>query len=312
MSGRPPSVCVTGSFMLDLVMRVRQRPGRGETIFADEFGIFRGGKGFNQAVAARRMGAHVAMIGRLGADAFASTFWDALAAEGIDSSGVVTDEHEGTGVATPLIEADGSNSIVVAPRANMRLTAADVRRSAAQIEQADVLLLQLEVPVEASIEAARIARGAGRTVILNPAPAAPLPDELLRLASLVTPNEVEAASLTGVAVDGVAGAFAAAEALVARGARSVVVTLGAMGAVALADGARLHLPTIPVTVVDTTAAGDAFSGALAVGLAEGRPLAAALARANAAGACAVTKLGAEPSLPNRTDVDALLSRTISG
>lgn len=312
MNGRRPSVCVCGSFMLDLVMRVRQRPERGETLFAEEFGIFRGGKGFNQAVAARRMGAHVAMIGRLGADQFAATFREAMAAEGIDAGGVVTDDQEGTGVATPLIEADGSNSIVVAPRANMRLTAEDVRRSAAAIEQADVLLLQLEVPVEASIEAARIARGAGRTVILNPAPAAPFPDELLRLASLVTPNEVEAAALAGMAVDGIPSAFAAAEALVARGARSVVVTLGALGAVALADGARLHLPAVPVAVVDTTAAGDAFSGALAVGLAEGRPLAAALARANAAGACAVTKLGAEPSLPDRAQVEALLGRAISG
>jgi ribokinase len=294
--------------MLDLVMRVRQRPGRGETIFAEECGIFRGGKGFNQAVAARRMGARVAMVGRLGDDEFARRFHDAMAAEGIDAEGVVTDPEEGTGIATPLIEADGSNSIVVAPRANMRLTAADVRRTAPQITGADVLLLQLEVPAAASIEAARIARGAGRTVILNPAPAVPFPEELLRLASLLTPNEVEAAALAGVPVADVAGAFEAATRLVERGARSVVVTLGARGAVALSDGTRLHLPAPPVEAVDTTAAGDAFCGALAVALAEGRPLAAALARANAAGACAVTRLGAEPSLPHRHAVETLLNR----
>jgi ribokinase len=299
---------VAGSFMLDLVMRVRQRPAGGETIFAEEFGIFLGGKGFNQAVAARRMGARVAMIGRLGDDEFAGRFRDAMASEGIDASGVVTDPDEGTGVATPLIEADGSNSIVVAPRANMRLTPEDVRRAAPLIEAADVLLLQLEVPTAASMEAAGIARSAGRSVVLNPAPATPFPKELLRLATLITPNEIEAAALTGVAIHDDASAFEAAERLAARGAGLVVITLGALGAVALAGGVRWYQPAVPVQAVDTTAAGDAFNGALAVALAERRSLADALARANAAGACAVTRLGAEPSLPNREDVDALLIR----
>jgi ribokinase len=308
VSGHSPSVCVTGSFMLDLVMRVSRRPERGATIFADDFGIFRGGKGFNQAVAARRMGARVAMIGRLGNDEFAGRFRAAFVAEGIDGSGVVVDDDEGTGVATPLIEADGNNSIVVAPRANMRLSPADVERAAPLINGADALLLQMEVPPETSEAAARIARRAGRLVILNPAPATPVPDSLFRLADLLTPNEVEAAALSGISIDGVAAAYTAAEALRARGAGTVIITLGALGAVAVGERLHLHSPAVPVPVVDTTAAGDAFNGALAVALAEGSELPRALVVANAAGACAVTRLGAEPSLPRRHEVFTLIRR----
>ena len=300
------SVCVAGSFMLDVVMRVPRRPAHGETIFAEECGIFLGGKGFNQAVAARRMGAAVAMIGRLGDDEFSARFRAALTAEGIDGSGVAADAEAGTGIAAPLIEPDGSNSIVAAPRANMRVSAADVERAAPLIRDAAVLLLQLEIPTEACEAAARIAREAGRRVVLNPAPAVPFPDSLLRLADVLTPNEVEAAALAGFPVSDVASAHAAAQAIHARGAAIVIVTLGGLGAVAAGDGARFHLPACPVAVVDTTAAGDAFNGALAGALAEGRGLSEAMQWANAAGACAVTRLGAEPSLPSRGEVAALL------
>jgi ribokinase len=299
---------VVGSFMLDLVMRVPRRPGRGETVFAGEFGIFRGGKGFNQAVAARRLGAAVAMVGRLGDDEFAARFRSAMDAEGIDATGVVIDPDEGTGIATPLIEEDGNNSIVVAPRANMHLTTGDIERSAARIAAADVLLLQLEVPTAASEAAARLACAAGRTVIFNPAPAAPFPDALLHLAHVITPNEVEATAISGVAVCDVDSAFAAADVLQARGAASVVITLGALGCIAVMPTLRLHVPAFSVAVVDTTAAGDAFNGALAAALAEGQRPADALAWANAAGACAVTRLGAEPSLPRRDAVAALSVR----
>jgi ribokinase len=302
-------VCVVGSFMIDVVMRVARRPRRGETLYAEACGVFLGGKGFNQAVAARRMGAAVAMVGRLGDDPFGRRIVAALAAEGIDAEGVIADPAEGTGLTTPLVEADGSNSIVVAPRANLRLTPTDVERAAGQIRAADVLLLQLEVPPEASAAAARIARAAGRRVVLNPAPALPLPDTLLQLADILTPNEVEAAMLTGLAVEGVEAAFAAAETLRARArpAAVVVVTLGALGAVARGPDLYLHTPAHAVTAVDTTAAGDAYNGALAVALAEGCPLPEALRWANAAGALAVTRLGAEPSLPRRADVAALLA-----
>ena len=306
MSGRAPLVCVVGSLMFDLVMRVSHRPRRGETLLAEDCGTFLGGKGFNQAVAARRMGAAVAMVGRLGDDEFAARFRAALAAEGIDGSGVAADDEAGTGIAAPLIEPDGSNSIVAAPRANMRVSTADVERAAPLIRGAHVLLLQLEIPSDACEAAARIARAAGRRVVLNPAPAVPFPDSLLRLADVLTPNEGEAAALAGFPVSDVPSAYAAAQAIQGRGAAIVIVTLGGLGAVAVGDGERLHLPARPVAVVDTTAAGDAFNGALAAALAEGRGLSEAMQWANAAGACAVTRLGAEPSLPSRAEVAALL------
>ncbi len=276
-------------------------------MLADACATFLGGKGFNQAVAARRMGANVSLAGRLGDDGFAAGFHAAFAREGIDAGAVTVDRDAGTGIAVPLIEPDGSNSIVVAPRANMRLTPADVERAASRIEASALLLLQLEVPTEASSAAARIARRAGALVILNPAPALPLPDELLRLTDILTPNEVEAAALTRLSIDGIEAAFAGADRLRERGARTVVITLGAMGMIAVDDNVRLHLAAHRVDVVDTTAAGDAFSGAMAAALAASMTLQDALRLANAAGARAVTRLGAEPSLPRRAEVESLLS-----
>ncbi len=302
------SVCVVGSFMTDLVMRVARRPQAGETVRAEEFGIFLGGKGFNQAVAARRLGARVAIIGRVGADEFGTLFLAALAREGIDADGVIRDPDEGTGIATPVVDATGANSIIIAPRANLRLTPADVAAQAERIATADVLLLQLEVPAEASIAAARIARAAGRRVVLNPAPVTPFPDELLRLADVVTPNEVEATALTGQRVTGPETGLAAAAALRARGARAAVVTLGAAGCVVATADVQVHLAAFAVEAVDTTAAGDAFTAALAVRLAETDDLLEAARWGNAAGACAVQRLGAEPSLPPRAAVAELLAR----
>lgn len=301
-----PRVCVTGSFMVDLVWRVARLPERGETLQALDFGIFLGGKGFNQALAARRMGAEVAMIGRLGDDEFAPRFLAALDAAGIDRRGVTLDPTMGTGVATPIIETGGNNRIVIAPRANMAVSMENVEAAGELVAAADVLLLQLEIPPEASMTAARIARAAGRRVILNPAPVLPMPDELLRLADIVTPNEVEAAALTGLPVTSLDEALTAADRLCVLGARQVVITLGAAGAVAVSGGERRYLPAHRVTAMDTTAAGDAFNGALAVRLAETGELGEALRWANAAGALAVTRLGAEPSLPHRVEVGALL------
>ncbi len=300
------AVCVVGSFMLDLVMRVTRRPLPGETVIADACGIFLGGKGFNQAVAARRMGSAVAMVGRLGSDEFANRFRIALRDEGIDAAAVAADAEAGTGIATPVIDPDGGNSIVIAPRANMRVTPADVETAGDAIRRSRVLLLQLEIPVEASETAARIAHEAGARVILNPAPARPVLESLLRLADVLTPNEVEAAALTGFPITGVESAFAAARELRARGAGAVAVTLGGSGVVAVAADGQVHLPAHAVPVVDTTAAGDAFNGVLAAILAQGSGLSAALRWANAAGACAVTRLGAEPSLPRREEVAVLL------
>ena len=306
-SAAPHALVVTGSLMIDLVMRVPRRPAPGETVFGTEFGMFLGGKGFNQAVAARRLGAAVRMIGRIGADGFGEQLRAALIREGIDAAGVTTDAEAGTGVAAPLIEESGENAIVSVPRANMRLTPADVERVAGRFDGAAALLAQLEVPAAATLAAARLARAAGARVLLNAAPAGPVPDQLLEIADVIIVNEVEAETLAAVRVTDAATAFVAAARLRTSAMQTVIVTLGSRGAVALGPGVREQVAAHTVPARDTTGAGDAFCAALAVRLAETGDLHEALRWANAAGACAVTRLGAEPSLPDRAAVTALLA-----
>lgn len=305
-SPRRPALVVAGSLMMDLVMRVARRPGPGETLFGSDFGMFLGGKGFNQAVAARKLGAAVSIIGRVGDDDFGRALRAALVREGVDTAGVSTDPMAGTGVAAPLIEESGENSIVSVPRANMRLTAEDVTAAAGTFTGAAAVLLQLEVPVDASLAAARLAHTAGARVLLNTAPAAAVPEELRAAADLLIANESEAEALTGVRVTAVEEAFAAAERLRVTTAQIAIVTLGAQGAVLLGPDLCIHRPAHAVPVRDTTGAGDAFCGAFAVRLAETGDPRDALAWAVAAGACAVTTLGAEPSLPSREAVWTLL------
>jgi ribokinase len=297
-------IAVVGAFNLDLVFWAERRPRRGESLMGRRFGMFPGGKGFNQAVAAARLGAEVTMIGRLGTDAFAEPFLETLAAEGIGTRCVVRDPEEGTGVASPVVEADGSNSIVVVPRANMRLTPGDVEAAAPAIRAADVLLFQLETPPDASLRAAELAREGGARVIFNPAPAVPFPEGLWPLCDLLVPNEVEVAMLAGYPGEDPAGA---ARALLARGPQAIVVTLGEQGALLVTATGEQRFAPHRVEVVDSVAAGDAFCGALAVRLAEGASLAEAVRFANAAGALAVTVAGAAPSMPRRAAVEALLS-----
>jgi ribokinase len=302
-------VAVLASFNMDLVMRAARRPGAGETL-QGEFAMHLGGKGFNQAVAARRLGADVAVVGRLGDDQFGRRFLDALDREGIDGTGVVTDNDEGTGVASITVEPDGGNSIVQAPRANRRLDAADVAANAAALAGAGVAMLQLETSMPAAIAFARAARDAGAMTLLNPAPAAPVPEALLALTDMIAPNEVEARTLTGIGAPGREGAFSMADALLRLGPRGALITLGPDGAVACAEGLRLHAQCFEVPVVDTVGAGDAFCAALAVRLAEGAGVADALWFASAAGALACTRAGAEPSMPARSEVDALVKRGV--
>jgi ribokinase len=297
-----PAVAVSGSLMIDLVVRVPRRPRRGETVFGSEFGIFLGGKGFNQAVAARRLGATVAMIGRVGADDFGGRLRAALERERVDTRALVEDAEAGTGVALPMIDAQGDNSIVSVPRANLRLSPADIAAAAEQLDGCDALLLQMEVAVPATVAAARRARAAGARVLFNAAPQAPVPEELLEQAHVLVVNETEAEGLTGAAVPDVDAALVVAERLTAGGRRLAVVTLGARGAVLAGAGLREYLPAHVVSVRDSTGAGDAFCGALAVRLCERDDPRDALAWANAAGACAVTRDGAEPSLPERAAV----------
>ena len=304
-----PRVVVVGSFNMDLVFGAPRLPERGETIGGAAFGMFIGGKGANQSVAAARAGAQVEMIGRLGSDGFGSEIATALGQEGIRLRHVVRDPHEGTGVAGIVVAGDGANSIVVVPRANMKLSEADVRKARAAISAADVLLLQLEVPLEASLAAAKIARQAGVKVVLNPAPARARPDALYAAVDVLTPNETETHFLTGVPASTREGAIEAAAVLRGKGVKTVLLTLGARGAMLVEEGARPRdIPTFPVEVVDTTAAGDAFCGALAVALAEGKEMEEAARFACAAGALACEVMGAGPSLPTRSAIDALLSR----
>jgi ribokinase len=293
------SVCVVGSFMMDLALRAVRRPMPGETVVGSDFQMFLGGKGFNQAVAAARAGAQTALVGRVGADDFGRQFLALLEKETIDSTHVLIDEQFGTGVGIPLTEESGENSIVIVPRANGRLRPGDIELAAPLISSAGVLLLQMELPVDTAIAAARVARRSGTIVVLNPAPA-PADgdlDEFRGLVDLLVPNEVEARALCGASA--VVEPLAAATELCDRMGVPVVMTLGRQGCVVVSTSAAFEVPAHPVPVVDTVGAGDAFCGALGAWLNAGASLREAVVYANAAGALAVTRAGAEPAMPER-------------
>jgi len=302
------SVTVVGSLNMDLVTRASRIPQPGETIIGDDFHTLPGGKGANQAVAAARLGAQVAMVGRVGRDTFAGPLLDNLASAGVDCTFVTRDPQAATGVALIVVDAAGQNSIVVASGANMRLLPDDVDAAETVISAAHVLLLQLESPLETVTRAAQVARAHGVQVILNPAPARSLPASLLSLVDVLVPNESETELLTGLPVGDPAEAEAAAAALQEMGVGTVILTLGERGALLAREGEVTLLPAFDVTPVDTTAAGDAFVGGLGVALAEGKTLAEAVRWGNAAGALATTRLGAQPSLPTRGALEALLAK----
>jgi len=301
----PAQIVVVGSLNMDLVVRSPRIPQPGETLLGRGFVTLPGGKGANQAVAAARLGGEVTMIGRLGADGFAASLRESLAADGVDHSRVLATPEVATGVALITVDDNGRNTIVVASGANWLVTPADVEKAEAAIIAADVLLLQLELPLETVIQAAQIARANQVRVILNPAPARPLPPELLALVDILIPNETETALLTGLPVENDAQAQDAAARLLELGVGAVILTLGSRGALlTTAEDSRLS-PAFPVQPVDTTAAGDAFVGGLAVALGEGKSLAEAMVWGNAAGGLATTVLGAQPSLPRRDAVEQL-------
>ena len=312
-NSRTRKVTVVGSLNIDLVCHATKRPDKGETLIGDAFDIFTGGKGFNQATAAARLGAEVTLIGSVGADSFGEMLLIATENEHIDSRFVRKRTDTGTGVATIVVEPDGDNSIIVVPRANMALTTTDIDAAADCISDANVLLLQLETPIAASEHAAAIAKAHGTTVILNPAPAQPLPDSLLASVDILTPNQSETELLSGMQVSNDEEARNAAEVLRARmvdtATSAVVLTLGEQGALILTSRTSERIPALAVDAVDTTGAGDAFCGALATALASGETLGEAIAFANAAGAVAVTVIGATPSMPTRAKVDLLMSQS---
>lgn len=302
-----PRILVIGSSNTDMIIQLPRLPRPGETLLGGRFSIAAGGKGANQAVAAARAGGQVTFIGRVGCDMFGDRAVSGLARDGINVDYVVRDPTQPSGVALIFVARNGQNSIAVAPGANARLCSADLLRAGPAFAGAQVLLMQLETPLPTVQAAARLAARHGVRLILNPAPARPLPRTLLRQVDVLTPNETEAEWLTGVRVTNQTTAARAARKLRALGPRTVVITLGPAGAWVCTADAEFHVPTFKVKAVDTTAAGDVFNGALAVALAEGLPLAEAVRFANAAGALSVTKLGAQPSTPTRRQIQRLLA-----
>jgi len=302
------TIVVVGSLNMDFVALVERPPLPGETVPGTGFRTIPGGKGANQACAAGRLGGRTRMAGRVGHDVFGTQLRDSLAAAGVDVTAVRTADSEPTGVALIFVDARGQNQIVIASGANACVTPADARAALDRTSDG-YLLLQLETPLETVTAAAIDARQRGMTVILDPAPARPLPQALLQSVDIVTPNETEALALLGrpSAPVSLEDAPAIARAIRGLGVATAVLKLGANGAFLSTAVGERHFPAPPVTVVDTTAAGDTFNGALAVALAEGRSIDDAISFANVAAALKVTRFGAQTSIPTRAEVDAFTS-----
>ncbi|MCF3144623.1 ribokinase [Streptomyces platensis] len=297
-------VLVVGSANADLTVRVDRRPGAGETVLGTDLVESAGGKGANQAAAAARIGGRTALLARVGGDAYGELLLGAQRAAGTDVTPVIVDEKARTGTAMIIVDPDGDNSIVVSPGANAALTPQDVAAAKDTIAASAVVSLQLEIPMESVRAAAAAAEQAGSRVVLNPSPAPTeaLAPELLSVADPLVVNEHEARQLSGL-TDGTPAQWA--QALRDRGARSVVVTLGGDGALVLDDSGAENVPGVRVKAVDTTGAGDAFTGALATRLARGDTLPGAARFAVRVGAAAVTKPGAQPSYPTRAELEVL-------
>jgi ribokinase len=302
-----PKIVVVGSANTDFVIHLPRLPAKGETTLGDQFQVVRGGKGANQAVAAARLGGDVTFVARLGDDSFGREAFSAYQEEGIHTGCIVLDKKAPSGVALIMVSQEGENLIAVAPGANGRLSPQDVLAAESAIAEADCLLLQLEIPLESVRTAAELAHSHHVRVILNPAPAQQLSIDMLELVDMLTPNEREAAFLAGIGELG----SESPDFLPILSSRiqvpGLIVTLGAKGACVLSQGQEVHIPAVPVTPVDTTAAGDAFNGALAVALARGESLFQAVAWANVAGAISTTRAGAQPSLPTAAELEQFIA-----
>lgn len=307
MAERRLDVLVVGGANTDYLVRGPALPRPGSTVEGDEFQEAPGGKGANQAVAAARLGASVAFVGRVGAGRRGRTLLARLAQEGVGITGVVEDSETASGVALVMVARDGEKQILAAPGANRRLTVRDVADAGDLIAGARVVLLQLEIPLDAVESAIRLGRSAGARIVLDPAPAREIPPDLLRGVHVIRPNAMEAEALTGIKVEDARSARRAAENLIGRGVGAAIV--GAPGGnLLLSSQGETWLPHLPVDAVDTTGSGDAFAAALAVCLANGEDLASAARFANAAAALKATKLGAQAGMATREEVLELLSR----
>jgi len=297
-------ILVVGSANMDLVVRAGRFPAPGETIFGEGFAMHPGGKGANQAVCAAKLGGNVLFIGKVGSDMFGGSLAAGMRRDGVRLEHLLVDGKSPTGTALITVDARAQNEIIVISGSNMRLLPRDIRRASRAFEGAGVLLLQLEVPLDTVAEAARMARRRGITVVLNPAPARQIPRALLALVDYLTPNETELGQLAGMSVTGLPSAVRASRALLDRGVKEIVVTLGPRGALHVGGGTFRRYSALRVKPVDTTGAGDAFNGALAFALAEGKGLPDAIPFANAVAALSVTRPGAQGSMPSMREVRA--------
>lgn len=304
-----PTIAVVGSSNMDLVVKSNRIPATGETILGGDFIMAPGGKGANQAVAAAKLGAQVFFIAKLGDDIFGSQSLNNFEKEGVNTRYVLQTKDAPSGVALIMVDDEGNNVIVVAPGANNKLTPEDVKEAESDIASSGALVAQLEVPIETIEFAAGLANKSNVPFILDPAPAQQLSEQLLKMVDVLTPNETEAQILTGIEVKDRDSASTAAQKLLECGVKNVILTMGASGYLTVSDEGTEFVEARKVTAVDSTAAGDAFTGSLAVGLAKGQSLSEAALFANNVAAVSVTRMGAQPSMPTVQEVEAFISKT---
>jgi len=303
-----PKVVVIGSANVDLTVKVERLPETGETVSGGELYTSCGGKGANQAVAALRAGAEVRFFAKVGRDKNGEDIIKHLKAIGLSTDGILRDASLPSGLALIMVDRAGNNAIAVAPGSNRSFTEQDIQRAQAALAWGEVLLLQLEIPLPAVYEALHLAKAYDLVTILNPAPACPVPRELLSLVDILTPNETEAALLTEITVEDPDQAARCGKKLIEMGCAQVIITLGDKGCCWVDKGTVRVFPSFPVTGVDSTAAGDAFNGALACAIAGKRPMSEAIRFASAAGALSVTRKGAQDSLPALEEITRLLKK----
>ncbi len=304
-AGQPPRIVVLGGINIDLVAMTPRFPAAGETVVGRQFLTYGGGKGANQAVAARRMGAQVSMVGRVGDDIFAGQALKALVESGVDVSSVGVTPSTSTGIAIITIDDSAQNQIIQVLGANDTCGQEEEDRVIGLLDGAYALLLQLEVSVDLSLRCAQAAKERGVRVILDPSPVRPLPEAFYHCTDIITPNETDAQALVGTPVTDRASAERTAETLLQRGVGAAIVTLGPQGSCYASAAGGGFVPAIKVDAIDSVGAGDAFNGALAAALGEGHDLSQAVQIASAAGALSVTRSGAQDSMPARSEVDAL-------
>jgi ribokinase len=295
------NIVVIGSANTDMVVKTDKFPLPGETKLGGTFFMNAGGKGANQAVAAARLGGNVILVAKVGNDIFGKQTLSDIKKEGINADYLFIDESSPSGVALITVNSDGENCIVVAPGANSRLLPKDID-GITGMNEAEIILMQLEIPIETIASVMKMAKGNGQNIILNPAPAQPLADELLDGLFLITPNETEAWVLTGIKIEGQTSAMQAAECLIKKGVKNVIITLGSKGAYFQSDKSHFHMQTPVVNAIDTTAAGDVFNGALAVAIAENKDWEKAVEFACEVASISVTRMGAQASIPYRNEI----------